>query len=65
MEYNKYDPYSAKLSDRITAFEYIWETREQYLPDAYTRIFGEEDYWDPFLHKEFAGQHGWHRLGNA
>jgi hypothetical protein len=65
MEFNKLDPYSPRLSERIFAFEKIWETREQFLPDAYTRIFDEEDYWDPFLHREFAGQHGWTRLGSA
>ena len=66
MEFSsKLDPYSSNLSDRIFAFKKIWETREHYLPDAYTRIFEEEDYWDPFLHPDFGSQQGWTRLGNA
>ena len=65
MEFSKLDPYSANLSDRIVAFDRIWELREQYVPDAYTSIFKVDDFWDPFLHKEFGGQHGWTRLGTA
>ena len=65
MENSNLDPYSANLSDRIVAFYRIWELREQYVPDAYTSIFNVDDFWDPMLHKEFSGQHGWTRLGNA
>ena len=65
MENSNLDPYSANLSDRIVAFDRIWELREQYVPDAYTSIFEEVDFWDTFLHKEFAQQHGWTRLGNS
>jgi len=65
METNKLDPCSPQLTERIFAFEKIWETREEYLPGAYASIFKEDDYWDPLLHKEFASQHGWTRLGNA
>ena len=65
MEFSNLDPYSANLSDRIVAFDKIWELREQYQGDAYIRIFDESDFWDPMLHGEFSGQHGWHRLGNA
>jgi hypothetical protein len=65
MEFSNLDPYSANLSDRIVAFDKIWQLREQYQGDAYTRIFDEPDFWDTLLHKEFSGQHGWHRLGSA
>jgi hypothetical protein len=65
MENTKIDPYSVNLSDRIVAFDRIWELRELYQADAYTRIFDETDFWDNFLHKEFSSQHGWHRLGSA
>jgi hypothetical protein len=65
MENSNLDPYSANLSDRIVAFEYIWEVREQHLPEAYTSVFKIDDFWDPMLHKEFSSQHGWTRLGNA
>ena len=65
MEFSNLDPYSPNLLDRIVAFDRIWELREQYHKDAYTRIFDEPDFWDPMLHKEFCGQHGWHHLGAA
>ena len=54
MENKDLNPYSNNLGDRIYAFDKIWKTREYYLPDAYTRIFEEHDFWDPMLHKEFA-----------
>ena len=65
MDFSNLDPYSTNLSDRIVAFDRIWKLREQYVPDAYTSIFKIDDFWDPMLHKEFSGQHGWTRLGNA